>query len=320
MKERPDGPLHIKYRPKNFDEVIGNSSTIKMLKSVLGRDTGIPHAMLFAGPSGCSKTTLCRIIKEEMGCANIDFVEYNAGNTRGIDTIREIRSLATLQPKGGKVKIYLLDEVHALTKDSMRALLKLLEDPPKRTYFLLATTDPQDLIKPLFNRCTKFYVEQLKSSEIKKLLLWVLEEEGDETISNKVISEIVRVSDGCPRDALVTLDSIIDLDNEDEMIDAIKDSTVDQSSVKELCKALIANTGGERKWKDIQEVLRNLKSDPERTRHAILGYFKSAILNEKTTLERAGHFGSIAECFEQPLYNTGVSGLTLCCLRAVLED
>jgi len=197
-------PLHIKYRPQTFDELIGNETTIESLKSILQREKGEIRSFLFTGPSGCGKTTIARIMANELKCSDRDLQEYNSSNTRGIDTIREIANNCRYSPLNGKVKIYLLDEIHKATNDAQNALLKLLEDTPNHVRFILCTTDPEKLLKTIKTRCSTFVVSSLQRAKIMKLLKWVCEEEKCD-ISQKVIQKIAECADGSPRQSLVLL-------------------------------------------------------------------------------------------------------------------
>ena len=154
-------PLHIDYRPADFDEILGNEETIKSIKSILARDEDRPHAWMFVGPSGCGKTTLARIVSAALGCppkinkaANLDFQEINTSDMRGIDTAREILKTMNFAPvnTASKCRVYILDECHQATKDFQNSLLKALEDTPDHVYFLLCTTDPSKLLKTIKNR------------------------------------------------------------------------------------------------------------------------------------------------------------------------
>ena len=300
--------LHLDYRPKNFDEVIGNKGIITSLKSILNREDDFPHAMIFQGPSGCGKTTLARIVADKLGCPekingeiNGDFVEINASNNRGIDTARSIMSTMYYHPSVAKCRVWLLDEIHSATRDFQNSILKALEDSPKYAYFILCTTEPDKLLKTIRNRCSTFEVESLDDGEIMQLLNWVLNEEEFD-IPNDVKEEIVDVVDGCPRQTLVILDQIIDLP-ESEMLAAVKDTKVDGKEVRELCQAMLKNAS----WKKMSGILKGLKSsEPEKIRRAVIGYMSAVLLNggdAKAAL--------IIDIFREPVFHSGMPGIVL---------
>ena len=150
---RPNGPLHIKYRPQTWDEIKGNEAVVEGLESQFSSKSkkNRPHVFLFYGPSGCGKTTLARIVKDELECSEANFNELNVANTRGIDTIREVIQFSHYSTFDGSPRIFLFDEAHKLTNDAQNALLKVLEDTPPKVYFILCTTDPKKIIKTIRN-------------------------------------------------------------------------------------------------------------------------------------------------------------------------
>jgi len=303
-------PFHTKYRPSNFSEFIGNDSVVKSLLSLFSRTEGQPRTFLFQGPSGCGKTTIARIMKSYLECSDEDFHEYNASNTRGIDTIREIRSTAEYKPWLGKVKIYLLDECHQLTKDAQSAVLKLLEDTPEHVRFILCTTDPEKLLKTIRTRCTTFQVSALPKRIILQLLRSICEQEkipidGD---FSKVLEEIARVSEGLPRKALVLLDQVVDL-NDEEALKAIEKTTMNESTTLELCQLLIDSVP--KKWERVAIILKGLDVEPETVRYSILGYLGVVLLN-KGDLRVAQMISIFSESF---MYS-GKAGLIAACYLA----
>lgn len=310
-------PLHIDYRPQNFDEIVGNKTTISSLKSILKRKD-IPHALLLQGPSGCGKTTIGRIIADMLGCpeminkeVNGDFIEINAANNRGIDTAREIMTTIHYHPSLAKCRVWLIDEIGATTKDFQTAMLKALEDSPSHAYFILCTTDPQKLLPTLKNRCSTFEVENLADNEIIQLLNWVLKEEGVD-IPDNVKDEVANAADSCPRQALVILDQIIDLP-EKEMLDAVKDTNIDEKEVRELCQAMLKDSS----WGKISLILKGLKNnnDPEKIRRSVLGYMSAVLLNggnPKAAL--------IIDCFREPVFHTGFPGIVFATYNTSPDD
>lgn len=296
--------LYLKHRPTDFDGFVGNTSTINSLKSVLKRKDP-PHAMLFTGPSGTGKTTLARIVKSELGCSDYDFKEMDSAHFRGIDHIREIRKQMQHGAMKGDYRIWLLDECHQLSKDAQNALLKALEDTPQHVFFMLATTDPQKLIKTIRNRCSTFVVESLGEKELVKHMRRICHKEKKK-VPVDVLKQICQDSLGSPRSALVILDKIIDLP-EDEMILAAEQQAAAENETIELCRALMNSP-----WKKVSGILKGLDQDPESVRRAVLNYFSAVLLNSGKAKAAA-----ILDCFVDNFYDSGRAGLVLACYEAV---
>jgi DNA polymerase III gamma/tau subunit len=296
-----DQPLHTKYRPASFDEIIGNQKTIVSLKSLLGRKEGMPHSFLFSGPSGCGKTTFARIMKTELGCSDRDFAELNMSNTRGIDAIRSMITNCKYAPIDGPCKIYLLDEAHKITPDGQHAILKVLEDTPSHVYFIICTTEPEKLLKTIRSRCTKYQVASQRKQALEKLIKQVLKEEGISDFSEDAIKEIANVSEGAPRNALVVLDSVIDIEDDKELLETIIDFSIKQESVLSLCRALLDN----KKWSVVAKVLKDIDGDAEKIRYAVLGWMNSVLL--KSENDRAAF---IIENFLESCMYSGRAGIT----------
>jgi len=303
-----NNPLHTKYRPDTFEKFIGNEATLEALKTVLRREVGIPPAFLFQGPAGCGKTTLARIVAKELGCSGPDLQEYNTANTRGIDTIREISMNCSYAPLGGKCRVYILDECHRQTVDAQNALLKLLEEPPKGVFFILCTTDPERMLKTIRSRCQVFQLGTLQRAKLRNLLTTVCESEGV-TISETILVSIVKASEGSPRQALVLLDQIIDIENEEVALQAIVENKGDDTAVKDIIDILIA-TQPER-WRRLGPVLRNFNQDPEQARQAVAGYLSVVLLSRSDD-----RLADILSSFLEPVTYTGRAGFIYACYLA----
>jgi DNA polymerase-3 subunit gamma/tau len=311
--------LYQTLRPGSFDEVVGNEGVISSLKSLVELDhASRPHAYLFVGDSGCGKTTLARIFAREIRCNGMDLFELNAANTRGIDTIREVVNGAMFAPMGSESKAYIFDECHQLTPAAQEALLKVIEDTPLRTYFLFCTTAPENLIKPLRNRCATYQVSRLRPPEMKVLLEVVVEALGVQ-VSEEVIAAIVRHADGCAREALVDLEKILGVDPEkaEEVLASISESEKD---VIDLCRELVSKR--EDRWRKCLLTLERCKStDSESVRKQILGYLKQCVMGaaRDNNLVAAARYGCMMRAFDKSTYYSGMPALVAMILEACIE-
>ena len=292
--------LYRRFRPTTLDRVIGNEETVATLKNMLARKT-LPHAILLSGPSGCGKTTLARIIAKEVGCNEMDFAELNASDNRGIDTVREVMRNMNLAATGA-CRVWLLDEVHQMSKDGQQASLKMLEDTPQHVYFILATTDPEKLLKTIQNRCLHLPVRLLTYEELG-LLIDRVSRRANITLSEPIKMSLIEAAQGSARACLVLLEKIAALDPSQQQA-ALEQKQAEMSEAIELCRALMNKKG----WPTIANILQNLKSDPEETRYAVLGYARACLL--KSPDLRAVQ---IIEVFKDNFYDSKAAGLAYAC-------
>jgi len=303
-------PLHLSYRPQTLDEVFGNDAVKASVQTILNRED-FPHAWLFIGPSGCGKTTMARIIANELGCNQRDYQELNIADARGIDDARKLIASMNYMPQAGTVRVFVLDEVQQALGPFQNALLKALEDTPRHVIYILCTTDPEKLLKTIRTRCSTFEMKPLSGPVMRQMLSWVTESEGIKEFPTTAIDAIVEAAEGSPRQALVILDSVIDIVDDQEMLAAIKRSTADVSSTKDLCQALLAKKG----WNMVSKIISGLGDgeDWEKIRRAILGYASAALLNKDNQ-----QAATIIECFKHNLYDSSKAGFVLSAWRCLL--
>ena len=220
--------LYRKYRPKSFDEVVGQNVIVQTLKNSV-KNNKLSHAYLFTGPRGTGKTSIAKILAKTINCENleksnpcnkcvnctqinnkqfIDIIEIDAASNNGVDEIREINNKVNLVPSIGKYKVYIIDEVHMLTTGAFNALLKTLEEPPSHIIFILATTEPHKIPATILSRCQRFDFKKISQKEMINRIKIIIEQEKI-NIEEEAIKEISILSDGGMRDALSMLDQAI---------------------------------------------------------------------------------------------------------------
>ena len=280
MKERDaDSGLHIKYRPRTFEEIVGNESVVAGVSTLLARGEGQGEirSWLFSGPSGTGKTTIARIIGDYLGCNERDFCELDMGGEGGVDTVREIAKTVHYAPLSGKIKVYLLDEVHGATQAAQNKLLKLLEDTPKHVRFILCTTDPEKLKDTIIKRCSCWVMTSLTKMKLLKLLNWVCECEGIK-INQLVLDEITKYSEGSARLSLTLLDKVLDITDDAQAIEILKKVSAENVTLIEICqKILYPNC----QWATLSKMLLGLSDqEPEKVRRAVLEYMAKVLLSK----------------------------------------
>jgi len=222
--------LYRKYRPQKFSDVIGQEHITRTLASAILMNE-VAHAYLFAGPRGTGKTTLARLLAKSLNCEkrkagthepclkclscdevsrNIspDIIEIDAASNRGIDEIRLLKEAVRFAPTRGEYKVYIIDEVHMLTKEAFNALLKTLEEPPAHVIFVMATTEISKVLPTIISRSQRFDFRRLRHSEIKERLIYLAKCEGKK-LDPKIFDIIAQRSDGCARDAESLLGQIL---------------------------------------------------------------------------------------------------------------
>lgn len=305
--------LYRKYRPQSFKEMLGNRAELESLETALNRKDA-PHVYLFVGPAGCGKTTAARISAQMVGAQEMSIFEINSSNNRGIDTARSVIDKMEYAPIDGDAIVFIMDELHRTTKDFQNAMLKPLEDTPGHVYFFLCTTDPQKLIPALKSRCSVFQFPALEVKFILRILKKVLKAEGIE-MHDELLEEIADHSEGSPRRALVLLEKVIGLKDEDKMEYIIlkQFDLEDEEDAIQLCRALMK--GGN--WGEIAERIKALKElDPEKVRRAVLGYMNAVLLSGK----RSDRAALVLEYFAGPFYGSGKAGLTLACYQVLFSE
>ncbi|MFG6070399.1 DNA polymerase III subunit gamma/tau, partial [Stenotrophomonas indicatrix] len=253
-----------KWRPKRFAELVGQEHVVRALSNAL--DSGrVHHAFLFTGTRGVGKTTIARIFAKSLNCEQgtsadpcgqcaacldidagryIDLLEIDAASNTGVDDVREVIENAQYMPSRGKYKVYLIDEVHMLSKAAFNALLKTLEEPPEHVKFLLATTDPQKLPVTVLSRCLQFNLKRLDEDQIQGQMTRILAAEEIESDPTAIV-QLAKAADGSLRDGLSLLDQAIAYAGGALREDVVRTmlGTVDRTQVAAMLDALAEGDG-----------------------------------------------------------------------------
>jgi len=218
--------LYRKYRPGSFKEVTGQDHIVRVLEAAV--KNGKPaHAYLFSGSRGTGKTSVARILAKALDTSDTDLVEIDAASNRGIDDIRELREAVRVNPFESKYKVYIIDEVHMLTKEAFNALLKTLEEPPKHVIFILATTELEKLPETVVSRCQPFSFKKPSEEILKGLVQEVATKEGYK-IGAEGAELVALLGDGSFRDTLGILQKVMSFS---------KDKKIDRAEVEAITGA-----------------------------------------------------------------------------------
>ena len=276
--------LALKYRPQVFEDLIGQEIIAETIKNSIISDKS-PNAFLFTGIRGVGKTTFARIVAKSLNCEHgienmckkkcsncdaitnsnhIDVLEMDAASKTGVDDVRELIEFSRYGPTTAKYKIFIIDEVHMLSKQAFNALLKTLEEPPKYLKFIFATTEIKKIPVTVISRCQRFDLSRVKSEELFNYIKMIKDKEGGK-VSDEALKLIVKISEGSVRDALSLLDRGLVANQNDEELNLDKAQSIygyfDKSSLIELIQNLFS--GDEKKVFELYRKIYDSGVDPK---------------------------------------------------------
>ncbi|MEW6716879.1 MAG: DNA polymerase III subunit gamma/tau [Chloroflexota bacterium] len=316
--------LYLKWRPQDWDQVVGQDHIIQTIHNAVVAQR-VAHAYLFAGPRGTGKTTTARLLGKAVNCLDndlerrpcnqcdhckainqgrfLDLIEIDAASNTSVDDVRDLREKINFSPNQGRYKVYIIDEVHMLSKAAFNALLKTLEEPPPHAIFVLATTEVHKIPPTVLSRCQRHEFRRLPTAEIRRQLRLIVEAEGIR-IDENALSLIARQATGSLRDAISLLDQLASTGSEIclEYAEAVLGTATEQS-VLDVVDALLAKDAG----KGLDHLHRTLDAgaDAQQFARQIVNYMRNLLLVKmgnaslvEATREERSHMAEHARRFE----------------------
>jgi DNA polymerase III gamma/tau subunit len=287
--------LHTKYRPKAWDEVLGQESVVTSLRGVLKKKTC--RAFIFEGPTGTGKTTLARLVALKIGCDPKNIVEVDAATNSGVDAMRDVTASMIFNAIGDSPKkMYIIDEAHQLSKQAWTSLLKSVEEPPPHVYWAFCTTEAVKIPEALWKgRCNRFALRPVPVDDIFTLLTQVAKAEELDT-PDEVIDFLAIKAEGSPRFGITLLGQFSWCKTRKEAVEATKSVEAGSAEIVEVCRELLKGTS----WTRMMKVLKKMEgANPESIRILVCNWFTKVAMDAGDE-KRAGRALDILESFSTP--------------------
>ena len=322
MKYFTEGEFKNSYRPRALDYVVGHNSIKRFLINSVS-DKTLPQVLLFYGPRGVGKTTIARIIAAGLNCeegvslspcgvcnncrsifsdSSPDFLEMNTADKTGIDNVRNIIETLKFSPMYLKNKVYILDEIHMMSKAAQNALLKALEDTPKNVYIIFCTTDKEPLLPTLLDRCYDFYFKGLAEKELLTIVEDIVTTEG-KTLSGDIVRCLIEIADGSARHLVVNLHKVLTSGAQtiEEASGVLGTEILQQNDIRHLSKAIMAAQN-----KTALKIIDKYSySDCDIARKSLINYFGVMLLRIglATNLNKANKISNVIDILSSNINN-----------------
>lgn len=304
--------LYNKYRPKSFDEVVGQDAVVASLKKSIAKRNA--QAYLFHGPSGVGKTTLARICAKELGAVKESINEVDAATYNGVAETRELSKSTRMSPLFGDVKVTIVDECHRLSAAAWEPLLKVTEEPPSWMFWFFCTTELKKVIPTIKTRCATYALKEVKQEPLEQLIEMIIEKEGWNT-KPSIRRLCAKEAQGSPRQAISNLEICADCKTPEQAAELLA-SAADVPQAVELARSLLYK----RSFKDAQKLCAGMRDlNPESIRHVVRAYMTNVALSEKDE-RKARQALEVLDYFSQPFSSSdGISPVILACGLTLLN-
>lgn len=295
----PSVPLHLKYRPQSFADVIGQDAVVANLVQLF-KERRVPHSFLFTGPSGTGKTTLARIIAGSLGCIHGGVIEVDAARYSGIDAMRELLVGAQYQSLGGdgnRCKFIIVDECHALSKATFQTLLKTMEEPAEHLYWALCTTESDKVPETIRTRCHAYDLKPVKWDLLAEYLGGVATEEKL-SVPAEFIDIAARRAQGSVRQALVYLSMLVGITTKADALRVVEEADEQADGPIALARMLVSGRGAS--WAGAQKLIEGMDgTSPESIRITVVRY-AAAVLAKEASEKKAVPLLAVIQAFSVP--------------------
>lgn len=305
--------LYNKYRPKIFEQVIGQDAVVASLKKSIAKRNS--QAYLFHGPSGVGKTTLARICAKELGAVKEAINEVDAATYNGIAETRELAKSSRMSSLFGNVKVTIMDECHRLSAQAWEPLLKATEEPPPWMFWFFCTTEFKKVIPTIRTRCATYGLKLVPQKDLEELLEEIASEEGIKPTRDNLIKLCASEAGGSPRQAISNYEVCMDCKTKEQAAELLA-SAADVPEAVELARSLLYK----RSWKDAQRLVAGMRDlNAESIRHVVRAYMTNVALSEKDERKASKALEVLGE-FSQPFSSgDGISPVLLACAQVLLS-
>lgn len=280
--------LHTKYRPTEWEEIIGQPAAVESVMAAL--EEGRSRAFIFAGPSGVGKTTISRIIAGEM---EAELMEIDAATHTGVDAMRDVQQMTQYAPLNAPSRVIIVDECHMLSKSAWNSMLKVIEEPPKNVLWCLCTTELEKVPETIKTRCLVYTLQLVDAEALMQLLTHIDAEEGSDA-NQDVMWLCAEKADGSPRRAITMFSQVMDCETRAEAAILLR-QPLEDGEVIDLCRLMAQGAP----WDKIIKLLKKLeKQNPESIRRIICAYFSKVAMKE--SFQKAQNALAILQAFERP--------------------